>query len=152
MWLDPFEEMRQIEDRMNKLFRELWGGRVLPLTGDDMGRHALVPVDYREPYADLQETDDEVIVTAEMPGVDKGDINLKVGDDRLEITAEKKHESEEKKRDVYLAERSYSKFYKALSLPTKVLVDKAKATYKNGVLEIRLPKAKPEKKRRIKVE
>lgn len=152
MWLDPFEEIRRIEERMNRLFREFWGGRPLALVGEDFGRHSLVPYDYREPYADIQETDDEVIVTAEMPGVDKSDINLRVSDGKLEISAEKKHETEEKKRDFYLAERSCSKFYKVLTLPAKVLEDKAKATYKNGVLEVRLPKAETEKKTTIKVE
>lgn len=138
MWWDPFEEMRRLEERMHRLFREFWGdsGRLL-----GRGEHALAPYErYREPYADVQETDKEVIVTAEIPGVEKGDINLKVTDDGIEISAEKS------------SERSYSRFYKALSLPAKVLAEKAKATYKNGVLEVKLPKAKPEKKIRIKVE
>lgn len=151
MWLDPYEELRRIEERMNRLFRDFWGGRHLALEGD-IGRHALVPFEYREPYADVQETDDEVIVTAEIPGVEKGDIKLRVQDSTLEISAEKKHEAEERKKDFYLAERSYSKFYKALNLPAKVLSEKAKATYKNGVLEVRLPKAEPQKKTTIKVE
>lgn len=151
MWLDPFEEMRRIEERMNRLFREFWGGRHLAL-GDDISRHALVPFEYREPYVDVQETDKEVIVTAEIPGVEKGDIKLRVHDSTLEISAEKKQEKEERKKGYYLAERSYNKFYKVLTLPAKVLSEKAKATYKNGVLEVRLPKAEPEKKKTIKVE
>lgn len=150
MWLDPFEEMRRIEERMNRLFREFWGGRHFPV--EEKGRHSLVPFEYREPYADVQETNKEVIVTAEMPGVNKGDINIRLRDSTLEISAEKKHEAEGKEKDYYLAERTYRKFYRALSLPAKVLSDKAKATYKNGVLEIRLPKAEPEKKTTIKVE
>jgi HSP20 family protein len=100
----------------------------------------------------LQETDKEVIVTAEIPGVKKGDIDINLRDNGIEISAEAKHEAKEEKEGVLHSGRFYSKFYKFLSLPSKVHADKAKATYKNGVLEVKLPKTETEKKTTIKVE
>lgn len=75
----------------------------------------------REPLVDINETPEEVSVIAEMPGVDKSDVKLKASDATLEIKAGQK-------------------YYKVVELPSKVLADKAKASYKNGVLEVRLPK------------
>lgn len=152
MWWDLYDEIRRMEERMERLFSDFWGGRPVGLLTE--GRGGLVPYSerYREPYADVQETDKEVIVTAEIPGVNKGDINIKVTDNGIEISAEAKHEAKEEKEGVIRSGRFYSKFYKFLSLPSKVHGDKAKATYKNGVLEIKLPKAETEKKTTIKVE
>lgn len=152
MFKDIYEEIRRMEEMMDRLFGEFYEGRPTGLLTE--GHGGLVPYSgrYREPYADLQETEKDVIVTAEIPGVQKGDININLTDHGIEITAESKHEAEEEKEGVHQAGKFYSKFYKFLSLPAKVRADKARATYKNGVLEVKLPKTEESKKTTIKVE
>ncbi|MDP6460070.1 MAG: Hsp20/alpha crystallin family protein [Candidatus Hydrothermarchaeota archaeon] len=147
-----YDEIRRMEEMMERLFGDFEGGISSALLTEGSG--GLVPYSerYREPYADLQETDKEVIVTAEIPGVTKGDINISLTDNGIEISADAKHEAKKEKEDVLHSGRFYSKFYKFLSLQSKVHADKAKATYKNGVLEVKLPKAETEKKNTIKVE
>jgi|Deesub1362A_J573_1020465.scaffolds.fasta_scaffold01683_5 HSP20 family protein len=141
-----WEEIRRLEDRMNQLFRELWSSfpraeeRFPTITG------------VRSPFCDVQETDKEIIITAELPGVSKEDIKINATEHEVEIEAEVKREAEEKKAGYLRSERQYSKFYRCLALPAEVNPGKAKATYKNGVLELRLPKVHAEKKTSIKVE
>ena len=101
---------------------------------------------YRMPLTDLWEIDDEVITTIELPGVDKQDIDLKIENNRITVKVEKKTENKEKKKGAYRFERSYQGFYRKIELPVDVDSDKAKATYKNGILEIRIPKLKKETK------
>lgn len=116
-------------------------------------------MEYREPMVDVFETDDEVIVTAELPGLDKDDIRLYVTGSRLEISAEKTREvtkPEKKEREgegsyVY-RERSVSRFYRSITLPATVDPDKAKSSYKNGILEVRMPKTEVTKKTPLKIE
>ncbi len=139
-----WEEIRRLEDRMNQLFRELWSG--LPR------EERFTVAGVRSPFCDVQETDSEVIITAELPGVNKEDIKINATEHEVEIEAEVKREEEEKKAGYVRSERQYSKFYRCLTLPAEVDPSKAKATYKNGVLELRLPKVRAEKKTSIKVE
>ncbi len=141
-----WEELRRLEDRMNQLFRELWSS--FPRTEERFPGFAGV----RSPFCDVQETDKEIIITAELPGVDKEDIKINATEHEVEIEAEVKREEEEKKEGYFRSERQYSKFYRCLALPAEVDPSKAKATYKNGVLELRLPKVKTETKTSIKVE
>jgi HSP20 family protein len=154
MWWDPFEEMREIERRMNRLFRELWGrGARRRLLG--AGERGLAPLEgeVREPFTDIIETKDSVVVTAELPGVAKEDIKINATEEGIEISAETKAEKEVEKKGYYRRERSLGKYYRSYSLPAKVKPEKAKATYKNGVLEIVLPKAEEkEKGRSIKID
>lgn len=151
MW-DIYEEIRRMEEMMDRLFREFHGGRSAGLLTE--GRGSLVPYSdrYREPYADVQETDKEVIVTAEIPGVNKSDININLTDNGIEISAETKQEAEKEEEGLHRSAKLYSKFYKFISLPSKIHLDKAKATYKNGVLEVKLLKTEESEKTTIKVE
>jgi HSP20 family protein len=88
MWRDPWEELRKFERRMNRLFDEFWtyGPRLLP-SGRAELEPAKISLETREPYTDIQETDKEVILTAEMPGVDKKDIKINATEDGIEISA-----------------------------------------------------------------
>jgi HSP20 family protein len=145
MWRDPFEELRNLERRMNRLFEELLGEQ----------RQTLLPMrapEVRQPFADIIDTGKEIKVTVELPGVDKENIQINATENMLEIKAEVKHEEEEKRGDYLRKERSYRMFQRSFSLPAEVDPSKAKATYKNGVLEITLPKIKEEKKTSIRVE
>jgi HSP20 family protein len=142
MWRDPFEELRNLERRMNRLFEELVGEY----------RPALLAPEVRQPFADIIDTGKEIKVTVELPGVDKENIQINATENMLEIKAEVKQEEEEKRGDYLRKERSYRMFQRSFSLPAEVDPSKARATYKNGVLEITLPKVKEEKKTNIKVE
>jgi len=140
MWRDPFEELRRLERRLNRLFGELWERPVISYA------------DIREPFVDIQETDKEIIVTAEIPGVEKENIKVNVYDNTLEISASESREEEEKKKGYIRRERKVGRFYRTITLPYEVSPEKAKATYKNGILEIRLPKVEVEEGTIIKVE
>ena len=100
---------------------------------------------------DLYEEKDEIVVKAELPGMEKDNIEVNLSDDRLTIKGEKKKEEEIKKENYYRSERSYGSFVRTLELPGEVQADKVKANFKNGVLEIRLPKTEQAKKKETKV-
>ncbi len=145
MWGDPFEELRRLERRLNRILSELWEKPAI-------SPRSLPYSEIREPFIDIQETDKEIIVTAEIPGVEKENIKVNVYDNTLEISASISKEEKEKREGFIRKERRLGKFYRTITLPCEVLTEKAKATYKNGVLEIRLPKAKVEEGMLIKVE
>ena len=90
----------------------------------------------------------ELVVSAELPGMDKKDVKINLEEGKVEIRAEKKEEKEDKKKDYYRKESSYKEFYKAITLPYKVNSDKAKFKFEKGVLTLRLPKSRELKKKR----
>jgi len=137
---DPFEEIRQTQEHLNQLFRE-----VSPFGGWPEGSSFT-------PLMDIKEEDDNVIVTADLPGVDKKDINVTVKDNIIEISAECKKESEEKEEGYTQRERTYSRFSRSAVLPSNVTDEGAKAKLEDGVLTISLPKAKAEEKPKIMIE
>jgi len=101
------------------------------------------------PRTDVGETDGEVIVTAEMPGLEEKDFELTLTEDVLTLKGEKRHEHEEREKgEVHRVERSYGSFERTIQLPCEVLADKAKAEYRNGLLTVTLPKA-PSAKRSV---
>ena len=104
-----------------------------------------------EPAFDLSETEKELIVKAEVPGMDKKDININLSDGLLTITGEKKHEKKEDSENYHHVERRYGKFSRTLRLPVEVEAGKVDATYKDGVLNITLPKSEPVKPKKIEV-
>jgi HSP20 family protein len=93
------------------------------------------------PGLNLAETDDEVIVTAKLPGLDKKDFAVDISGNRLVIRGEKQAVMERQGREYYYAEQSFGVFARTVPLPCEVDVDKASAKYKNGVLRLTLPKA-----------
>lgn len=123
-WFDPFEELRRFRRRM----RRLW----VP--------EFEVPVNFREPLADVIDEGDELVALIELPGVNKEDIRVNVTPTMLKVRVEKKQDKERKEAGYYYRERSYGGFYRAISLPTEVLPEQVKASYKNGVLEVRMKK------------
>ena len=105
------------------------------------------------PFVDIIDADKEIVVIADIPGVQKENISVNIKDDIMEIKASRGEEKEEKKRDGYWRrERSYNQFYRSIQLPVSVDEKRAKASFKNGVLEVRLPKLEIEKKRYIPIE
>ena len=93
------------------------------------------------PDVDLTETDKEIRISAEVPGVEEKDLDVSLRDDTLIIKGEKKEEKEEKNAGRYYAERSYGSFERRIALPCEVEPDKVKADYKKGVLNITLQKS-----------
>jgi HSP20 family protein len=106
------------------------------------------------PAVDMVEKDKEYELTAELPGMDEKDIELKIGNGMLTIKGEKQEQREEKKKDFFLSERRYGSFHRSFRLPEGVDADKIAATVKKGILTVTLPKTaeaqKPEKKIEVK--
>ena len=140
-WEDPFERIFRLRKEMNKLFDNFFDR-------SEMERlYVGKPLDLViKPGGNVKINDKDVVVRLNMPGVEKKDIMLNVTDSYVEIRAEKKSESKEKKTDLFKEERSYRGYYQVIPLSTEVKAGDAKANYKNNVLEIRIPKKKGEKK------
>ena len=125
---DPFSYLRQ---QVNRVFDDFWGAPSLA-RGESWSGFA--------PQVDVTETDKDVKVCAEIPGVEAKDIDVSVEDGTLRIRGEKKYEREENEKGQYRMERSYGSFERAIPLPVEVDEAKAKAEFKNGVLRLTLPK------------
>ena len=104
------------------------------------------------PAVNMYDNEKEIVVKAEVPGIDKKDIHISVSDSTLTIKGEMKKEKETKEEDYYYTERAYGTFCRRLELPAKVQESKIKANFKDGVLEIHLPKAPEAKAKEIKIE
>ena len=155
--LIPFDDMeRWFEDFFRRpLGMEHWF--------DDALRRPFFPPAWRSrlrselaevsPTVDIFEDGDNVVVKAEMPGIDKENIDISLTEDTITIAGEKKFEEKIEKKDFYRLERSSGSFSRTLRLPAGVQTDKAKASFKNGVLEVTLPKTAQakEKVKKIKV-
>ena len=103
------------------------------------------------PVFDMSETDKELIVKVEVPGMDNKDISLSLANGCLTISGEKKHQEKEEKENYHRTERRYGAFCRNIVLPVDVDPDKVDATYKDGVLKITLPKTESKKTKRIEI-
>lgn len=124
-------------------FRHLFEDFDLPLLSSE-GREFT-------PALDVSETEKELIVKAEIPGMDKKDIDISLSDGVLTIKGEKRQHSEEQREHYYTAERRYGAFCRTMPLPVEVDTNKVDATYKDGVLRITLPKSETPKPKKIGV-
>ena len=109
----------------------------------------------RTPVIDMMDRGDSIVITAEMPGIPKENIDIEVDENGLEISGRSSGEKEENRGDYYRKERFEASFYRYIPLPEEVKPEEVKATMKNGILEISLPKKAPAKKagaRKVKVE
>ena len=140
--MDIFDEIRRFEREMDRLFEDFGFGR---------RRFFREFRDVREPIVDVWENDEYVFVTAELPGASKDDIELNVTENAVEIKATLKSEEKEEGKEGIRMSRTFSSFYKYVTLPSAVDPDSAEATFSNGVLEIKIKKQKPEKKKRIDI-
>lgn len=105
----------------------------------------------RMPAVDVYEDKDVVVIKAEIPGLSKEDISVQVTDSTLTIKGEKKREEEIKDENYYCCERSFGAFTRAVDLPSEVKADQVKASFKNGVLEVRMPKTEEAKKKAVTI-
>jgi HSP20 family protein len=140
---DPFEGMRNMQDRINRLFGETFGG--YPATREETYKGAWTPP------VDICEDKDNIVVKAELPGMKKDDVLIEIKDNVLTLTGERKHEQETKQENYHRIERVYGKFSRSFTLPDSVKVHKLQANYKDGVLEITLPKAEEAKETAIPI-
>ena len=142
--LSPFEEMeRRLEDMIRRPFSLMepsWWPRL-----------RMPEIEEISPKVDIFEEGDNFIVKAEVPGMKKEEIEVNLTDDMITISGEKKKEEKVEKKDYYRLERSYGSFTRSFRLPKEVQTDKAKATFKDGVLEVKVPKTEEAKKKEKKV-
>ncbi len=103
------------------------------------------------PAVDIRETDDALIVSAELPGIEKEDVQLDIRDGVLTISGERKYEKDVKEENVHRIERAYGRFSRSFTLPRNVDVEKVEARMDKGVLEVRLPKKESAKPKSIEI-
>ena len=144
--LSPFEEM----DRMFDDFFSRGWMRPFRWEWPSMGEMAK-PFEGKMPKVDVIERDDEVVVKAELPGVDKKDLDVSVTENSVTIKGSTSHEEKEEKGDFYRCEISRGAYARTVGLPAYVDADKAKASFKDGVLELKLPKVEKSKRRSIEI-
>ncbi len=145
----PFMDLTRWERDMDRMMEDFFGRRVRPWWPERLFRTD--ELDVRAPAVDVFEEKDDIVVKAEIPGMDKDNIEVKLTDHTLTIKGEKKKAEETKEENYYRSERSYGSFFRTLELPKDVHADKVKATFKNGVLEVRMPKTEEAKAKEVKV-
>ncbi len=148
----PFESLRREVDR---LFEDFRGGWNLPFarTSFDVEPFWRSEMSWgKTPAVDVVEKDKAYEITAELPGLEERNIDVKFSDGVLTITGEKKEEKEEKKKDYYLSERRYGSFQRSFTVPAGVDTDKIEANFKNGILTVSLPKTAQAQKSEKKIE
>ena len=140
---DPFRELATMQDRINRIFGDAYTRRY----DDDLTQRGewLPPVDIYE------NANQEIVLKAELPGLAREDIHLRVENNTLTLRGERKRESEVKQEQYHRVERSYGAFSRSFSLPTRIDTDKVRAEFKEGVLSITLPVKAEAKPRQIEV-
>jgi HSP20 family protein len=106
---------------------------------------------YRGPAVDMEETEDALVVRAELPGLRPDDVNVEVTNNRLILRGEKREEREENRRGIHVVERRYGSFLRTIPLPYEIDAEHVEANAKNGVLTLRLPKTEASKGRQVQV-
>jgi len=136
----PFQEMDTLQRQMNRLFDEL-----MPMTRD--GRDSITFV----PSAEMEETADAIHLKLEIPGMDAKDLNIEVSAEAVSISGERKSETKSEEKGVTRTEFRYGKFQRVIPLSARIQNDKVEAEYKDGILNLTLPKAEEEKSKVVKV-
>ncbi|MGF1639380.1 MAG: Hsp20/alpha crystallin family protein [Rhodospirillales bacterium] len=140
-WEHPLTSFQRDFDRM---FDDLWQSFELPVLGR-VGRER----GFVTPRLDMHETDTDIVVTAELPGMEEKDVEVVLTDNVLTIKGEKRAEHEEKEEGYAYRERSFGAFERRIPLDTEIVGDKVEAAFRNGVLTVTLPKA-PEARKHFK--
>jgi HSP20 family protein len=138
---DPFRELYSLQNRMNRLFEEQYGGS----REDSLTAGAFVPP------VDVYEDEHSVQLKLEVPGIEEKDLDVKVENNTLTVSGERKFEKEEKEENFHRIERRYGSFTRSFTLPNTVNTEDIDASYDNGVLTIKLGKRAEAKPKQIKV-
>jgi HSP20 family protein len=141
---EPVRELNSLQQEMNRLFSTFFdtptGGN-----GNTIARRWI-------PAMDLVETDDHYVLTADLPGLAEGDIDLEFEGDVLTLSGERKAEHSERREGFYRLERATGAFSRSLTLPEGIDPEAVKAKFDNGVLEVRIPKPEQRKPRKVAIQ
>jgi HSP20 family protein len=138
----PFgDDFQAVQERVNRIFADTALSRMG--SEETMGSWT--------PLCDIHEDGDDIVVTAELPGIDRNDIDVQVENNILTLKGERKREKEFRSENAYRMERFYGSFSRSFTLPVTVDTEKIKAEYRDGVLTVHLPKVEEAKPRKIKV-
>ena len=140
---DPFRNVAALQDRINRIFDESFS-RTTDLD-DDISMSAW------KPLVDIYETDESIILKAELPGIKKDDVSVEVKDNVITLKGVRTEEKEIKEKNYYRKERAFGTFSRAFNLQHRIQPDKIKARFKDGVLKIEIPKPEEEKPKQITV-
>lgn len=133
---NPFSLMRRFGEDMEQIFDEFGFGRLMPRDFDQMAAWS--------PQVEVLQRDDQLVIRADLPGLNKDNVNVELRDDAVVIRGERQEEHKEEREGLFRSERSYGSFYRQLPLPAGVDTSKATATFRDGVLEITMPSSQGE--------
>jgi HSP20 family protein len=139
---EPFRELVSLQDRLNRLFNESYR----PQGEDDWALGGTWA-----PAVDIYEHENNIVIKAELPGVDPKDVDIRLDNNVLTVQGERKLDNEVKKENYHRVERSYGAFTRSFTLPTTVDPGGIKAEYKDGVLRVTLPKREEAKPKQIQI-
>ncbi len=139
---DPFRDMVTLRDKMNRMFDDVFSSR---------GEEKDMAASTWAPSVDIYETENELVLSAEVPGVDEKDIEIKIEDNMLSLKGERRFQKETKEENYHRIERSYGSFHRAFTLPNSVDPENIRAEHENGVLKIMMPKRQELKPRTVKI-
>lgn len=139
--LSPFERMNSLRDEINRLFESPWGELGRP--GESFNEWV--------PALDLREDKDNLIATVEIPGMKKEDLDVSVHEGTLSVSGERTCEAKSEESGSYRCERQFGRFHRAVTLPKPVKADGIKASYRDGILTVTLPKTEEAKPKQIEV-
>ena len=137
---DPFQNLSSLQEQVNRLFETSF-----PRRSDNSALTAWAPA------VDIFETENELVLKADLPDVNEKDLDIRVENNMLTIRGERKFEQEVKEENYLRIERTYGSFSRSFSLPNTVNTEGIKAEYKNGVLTVQLPKRAESKPKQVKV-
>jgi HSP20 family protein len=152
--LDPVDEIRKFHKEMNKLFDGFFSRPSVKLLKEDGKNLARKPLSkLMQPVTNIIMKNNLITAKFDMPGIDKKDIELKVTEDYLEVKANKQFVKKIKKKNFVSESKSSSNYYRIIPFPTKIDIGSVQASYKNGVLEVKVKKLKEskEKSKKIKI-
>jgi len=140
---DPFRDLISIQDRMNRLFEQ-----TLSRSRGEEGVSATTWT----PAVDIYETVDTIVMKAELPGVAREDIQIQINDNTLTLKGERRFAKDVHEESYLRIERAYGSFHRSFTLPATVRQENIRAVFKDGVLELSLPKAEESKPKRISID
>ncbi len=145
----PVAQLTRWDEALKRMFGQFLMGRLRP----SFDGHQRMPFGFSAsaPDIDFYEENNEVVVKAELPGMHKDRIGIEFSDHKLTLKGEKNRDNGLEEQNYYFSECSYGPFLRVLDLPSDVQVDKARTSFKNGILQIRLPKTERIKRRTIKI-
>jgi HSP20 family protein len=140
---EPFRDLLTTQREFDRLFKEAFS----PMSGETE-----VSTRSWAPPVDIYETEDAIVLKAELPGIDPKDVEVRVEDNTLYLKGERNYEKEVKEQNYHRIERSYGSFARSFTLPNSISAEKVKAEYKDGLLTLTMPKREEAKPKTIKID